>query len=285
VFAQCGYYRRSYAVAPYDEVYYATAGVLFAAVPVVIVLAAIAAVPVLSIALTLVFCAVGTSAVHMRLHLERRTGRPPALGIDSITPRAWHDRESTGFTLQKRLFDVTLALAALIVTSPLMLLAALAIFLESGSPIVFTQERIGAGGGIFSILKLRTMHLNAGSSWVQPGDERVTRVGAFLRRTSIDELPQFINVLRGEMSIVGPRPEMVEFANEFTKSIPNYDQRHVVAPGITGWAQLYYARSLTPQDMPNVLRLDLFYVEHASIFLDTALILKTAIEVITHRAA
>lgn len=285
IFWQCGYYRRSYAVLAHDEVYYACAGVLLAALPVAVVLSAVAAVPGISIALALIFSAIGTAAVHTRLHLERRTGASSlALGIQSITPGAWHDRESAGFMLAKRIFDVTLALLALVLTSPIILVAALAIFLETGSPVIFTQERVGSGGVPFWIFKFRTLQVNAGSSWVRPGDARITRIGAFLRRTSIDELPQLINVLRGEMSIVGPRPEMLEFANTFAKTIPNYEQRHVVAPGITGWAQLYYKRSLTLEDMSNVLPLDLFYVEHASVLLDTALVLKTAIEVISHRA-
>lgn len=284
VFWQCRYYRRSYAVAPRDEIYYACAGVLLAALPIAVVLSAVAGVPAISIAVCLIFCCVGTAAVHMRLHLERRTGPPLVYGLESITPGAWHDRESAGFTISKRIFDVTLALIGLVLTSPIMLLAALAIFIESGAPVIFTQERVGAGGRPFFILKFRTLDRNAGLSWVRPGDDRITHVGALLRRTSIDELPQLVNVLRGEMSIVGPRPEMLDFAQSFAKTIPNYDQRHVVAPGITGWAQLYYKRSLTPQDMPNVLPLDLFYVEHASVPLDIALVIKTVFEVITHRA-
>jgi lipopolysaccharide/colanic/teichoic acid biosynthesis glycosyltransferase len=284
VFWQCGFYRRSFAVYAHDEVYYACAGVLLAALPVAVVLSAVGTVPGISIALAIVFSAVGTAAAHTRLHLERRSGAPLAIGIDSITPGAWHDRESTGFTLSKRIFDVTLALVGLIIASPIMLAAAIAIFLESGAPIIFRQERVGAGGRPFSVYKFRTMARDAGSQWARPGDDRITRAGAFLRRTSIDELPQLINVLRGDMSIVGPRPEMIEFAKTFAAANPNYDQRHVVAPGITGWAQLYYKRSLTPDDVPNVLRLDLFYVEHASLTLDIALVLKTAVEVLSHRA-
>jgi lipopolysaccharide/colanic/teichoic acid biosynthesis glycosyltransferase len=284
VFWQCGFYRRSYAVFARDEAYYACAGVAAAAIPVAIILAPVAGVPLISIVLALLFAAVGTSAWRVRMHLERRSGEPPYAGIDSITPGAWHDRESPNFLLLKRLFDVTVAGIALIVASPVMLLAALAIVVESGAPIFFRQERVGAEGRPFRIFKFRTMRSNAGSDWARPGDDRITRVGAVLRRTSIDELPQLFNVLRGEMSIVGPRPEMVDFAKSFAKTIPSYEQRHVVAPGITGWAQVYCKRNLEPADMPSVLPFDLFYVEHASLALDAAIILKTAAEVVFHGA-
>lgn len=284
VFWECGYYRRCYAVSAWDEVYYACAGVLFSALPVALVLSAVAGVPGGFIAVTLLFAAIGTACVHARAHLERRPGASLVASIPSITAGAWHDRESASFTLLKRMFDVSVALIALAVASPVMLLAALAVWLEDRGPVIFMQERVGAGGRPFRIIKFRTMRANAGSAWVRPGDDRITRTGAFLRRTSIDELPQLVNVLRGEMSIVGPRPEMVEFAARFAEEIPNYAQRHVVAPGITGWAQLYYKRSLTPEDAANVLPLDLFYVEHASVLLDTVLVLKTLFEVAAHRA-
>ncbi len=147
---------------------------------------------------------------------------------------------------------------------PVMLVAAAAITIESGSPVLFRQERMGENGRPFWILKFRTMRHNAGAQWAKPGDDRITRVGALLRRTSLDELPQLFNVLRGEMSIVGPRPEMVTFAASFSRNVPNYEQRHVVPPGITGWAQLYLRRNLDPSEIPGVLPYDLFYVEHAS---------------------
>lgn len=284
IFWECGYYRRSYAVFPRDEAYFACAGIALAALPIAVILAAVADVPVISIVIALVFSAVGTAALRVRMHMERRDGAAPYAGIDSITPGAWHDRESPWFLLAKRIFDVAIAGFALLLASPVMLLAALAITIESGAPVFFRQDRIGEGGRPFRILKFRTMRTGAGSQWARPGDDRITRVGALLRRTSVDELPQLFNVLRGEMSIVGPRPEMLEFAGSFAKTIPNYEQRHVVAPGITGWAQLYCKRNLEPADMPSVLPFDLFYVEHASVLLDAAIVLKTALEVIFHRA-
>ena len=284
VFWECRYYRRSYAVFAHDEAYYACAGVALAAIPVAIILSAVANVPVVSIVLTLLFCAIGTAAWRVRLHMERREGPAPYAGIDTITPGAWHDRESAAFRLSKRMFDVTVATVALVLTSPIMLAAAVAIAVEDGLPIFFRQQRIGENGRPFTIFKFRTMRTDSGKQWVRPGDERITKIGALLRRTSIDELPQLFNVLRGEMSIVGPRPEMADFAASFATTIPNYEQRHVVAPGITGWAQLYCKRNLEPADMPDVLPHDLFYVEHASVLLDTALLFKTAVEVIFHSA-
>jgi lipopolysaccharide/colanic/teichoic acid biosynthesis glycosyltransferase len=128
------------------------------------------------------------------------------------------------------------------------------------------------------------MKRDAGAEWAREGDDRITRIGAFLRRTSIDELPQLFNVVRGDMSIVGPRPEMVEFARAFGQKLSTYDQRHVVTPGITGWAQLYCKRTLDPSDVAHILPYDLFYVERASLVLDTALLLKTITEVLFHRA-
>jgi lipopolysaccharide/colanic/teichoic acid biosynthesis glycosyltransferase len=186
--------------------------------------------------------------------------------------------------LGKRMYDVTVALVVLLLASPIMLVAALAIYAESGGPVFFRQERIGENGRPFRIWKFRTMRTDAGTDWARPGDDRITRVGRILRRSSIDELPQLFNVLRGEMAIVGPRPEMVQFARSFAQTLPNYPQRHVVAPGITGWAQLYLERNLDPNDVPRVLPYDLFYVEHASPALDAALTLKTAVEVFFHRA-
>lgn len=284
VFWQCGYYRRSYAVLPRDEAYYACTGVLFAALPIAIVLAGVAAVPMISIILTLLLSALGTAAFRVRAHLARRASGTRYAGIRSITARAWHDRESTWFLLAKRSFDVTVASIALVLASPIMIVAAAAITFEKEGPILFRQRRVGVGGRPFSIVKFRTMRSSSDGAWVRPGDQRITRLGALLRRTSIDELPQLINVLKGEMSIVGPRPEMVDFATQFAKEIPNYEQRHVVAPGITGWAQLYCKRNLQPADVPDVLPFDLFYVEHASVFLDCALLLKTATDVVFHGA-
>lgn len=284
VFWQCGFYKRSYAVTSRDEAYFACAGIAIAALPIVLILSAIDNMPLFSSALALALSAIGTCALHVRLHLDRRYRFTTYAGLDSISPGAWHDRESAAFRLSKRVFDLTVALIALVVTSPIMLVAAIAIALESGFPVLFYQERVGENGRPFTLFKFRTMRKGSGPQWARPGDDRITRLGAFLRRTSIDELPQLFNVLRGEMSIVGPRPEMLAFAASFAETLPSYPQRHVVPPGITGWAQLYMKRNLQPSDMPTVLPYDLFYVEYSSVLLDFTIVLKTAFEVLFHQA-
>lgn len=281
----CGLYRRSYAVHARDEAYYVIVAALIAAVPTLILLTRVGSVALWSIVLTLVTCTVLLCVIHLRVRRERRGGDEPVYaGITSITPGGWSDRESVASRSSKRTFDLIVAGLALALFAPIMLLAAAAIALESGRPIFFRQERIGENGRPFTMFKFRTMRTGADSAWVKPGDARVTRLGSLLRRTSIDELPQLFNVIRGEMSIVGPRPEMRAFAERFSAEIANYEQRHVVPPGITGWAQVYLKRNLDPTDVPQVLPYDLFYVEHASRTLDCAIVLKTAAEVLFHRA-
>jgi lipopolysaccharide/colanic/teichoic acid biosynthesis glycosyltransferase len=277
-------YKTSYAVYPRDEAYYACAGILFAAIPAMLLLSGIGQIPIGTVILALLLCALGNSVWRVRMHLERRGGEVPYAGLQSITARGWHDRESAVYLLSKRTFDITVAALALIVTLPITIAAAIAIAAESGRPVFFKQERVGRDGAHFDVLKFRTMRRDAGAEWAQPGDNRITRTGAFLRRTSIDELPQLLNVLRGEMSIVGPRPEMSTFARDFARTLQPYDQRHVVAPGITGWAQVYRNRNLQPGDIKDVLPYDLFYVERSSVMLDTAILLKTIAEVLFHRA-
>jgi exopolysaccharide biosynthesis polyprenyl glycosylphosphotransferase len=185
--------------------------------------------------------------------------------------------------LFKRLFDLVFAAAAAILSAPVMLVAAIAIFIESGRPIFFRQERVGTFGRVFRIIKFRTMKINNDDEWAKPGDRRITRVGALLRRTSIDELPQLFNVLRGDMSLVGPRPEMRSFEEAFASSIPGYVERRLTKPGITGWAQINTRRNLSPQDIERVLEFDLFYIRHWSLFLDLTVLLKTAAEFLFHQ--
>lgn len=187
--------------------------------------------------------------------------------------------------LLKRLFDLALAVPILIVALPFMLCAALAICLEDGFPIFFRQERIGRGGVPFLVCKFRTMradHTNA--NWAVRGDPRITKVGAMLRRTSVDELPQILNVLLGQMSLVGPRPEIRSWAEDFAGRIARYPERHLVRPGITGWSQIYMKRLLDPSDIPDVLKHDLFYIEHWGLLLDLSIVWKTAIEFLFHRS-
>jgi exopolysaccharide biosynthesis polyprenyl glycosylphosphotransferase len=190
----------------------------------------------------------------------------------------------------KRFFDIVVALFALPVALPIMLIAAFAILFESGAPVIYKQTRVGRDGTHFEILKLRSMVRNAevdcGPVWCASGlsrDSRSTAVGAFIRKSSIDELPQLLNVLRGEMSIVGPRPERPVFAEQFSKKFPRYLERHLTSPGITGWAQLHMRRNPDITSIDEKLEMDLFYVENYSLFLDVSLVLKTAVEVLFHQ--
>jgi exopolysaccharide biosynthesis polyprenyl glycosylphosphotransferase len=177
----------------------------------------------------------------------------------------------------KRLFDVALSLAALIICAPLLISCAIAIRLESSGSVVFRQTRVGWHGKPFTIFKLRTMREGSEREpqWAQPDDARVTRVGRLLRRTHIDELPQLVNVLRGEMSLVGPRPERPEFVAQLSEQIPYYDVRHFHLPGITGWAQVNFRYGASVADARRKLEFDLYYVMHASVVLDLLVILKT----------
>jgi len=191
--------------------------------------------------------------------------------------------------IAKRALDLAVASFGLILAGPVMVMAACAIALDSGRPIFFEQERVGRNGRIFKVLKFRTMRVDAeaatGPVWARAHDPRKTRLGAFLRRTSIDELPQIFNVLRGEMSLVGPRPERPVFVEEFRRQLPRYDERHLVRPGITGWSQVHMKRTLSVSDVAEKLSHDLFYIENWSLFMDVSVIVKTAAEFLFHRAA
>ena len=179
--------------------------------------------------------------------------------------------------VQKRLFDVVLCSLALLVAGPLMGAIALAIRLTSGSPLLFRQERMGLDGRVFQMLKFRTMTANAelstGPVWTAPDDPRRTRLGVFLRRMSLDELPQLWNVLRGEMSLVGPRPERPVFIEQFRREIPGYMLRHKIKAGLTGWAQVNGWRGNT--SLHERVEHDLYYIQHWSLTLDVRILLLT----------
>lgn len=283
-FWACGLYKNSYAVYARDEAYYACTAVLAATIPTFLIVGGIGQIDALLLFVSLLFSALATSAWHVGMHMQRRSTSAPSASRTTITPAAWHARESLSYLLAKRCFDIAVAFAAVLLTSPIMCAAALAIVFESGEPVLFKQERVGRDGTRFDVFKFRTLVRDSSDDWVRPGDARITRVGAFLRRTSIDELPQLFNVLAGSMSIVGPRPEMVEFADRFSHELPAYHQRHIVAPGITGWAQVYGKRNMAPDEVKDILPYDLFYVERASVVLDSAILLKTITEVLFHRA-
>lgn len=178
----------------------------------------------------------------------------------------------------KRLFDVAFATALLICLAPALLLAAIAVWIDSPGPVLYRQRRIGRGGREFSVLKLRSMIAEAepdGPRYASPNDTRVTRVGRLLRKFHIDEIPQAINVLRGDMSFVGPRPERPEFVRELEREIPNYHCRHMVKPGITGWAQVNYEYAASVDGARCKLRYDLYYIRHSSLSLDLLIVLMT----------
>jgi sugar transferase (PEP-CTERM system associated) len=194
-------------------------------------------------------------------------------------------RQGVARTVVKRLFDVLAASVLLVVTAPVMLLAAIAIALESGFPVIYRQERVGQGGRTFKVLKFRSMRLDAEADgkprWASNSDDRITRVGHFIRKTRIDELPQIFNVLHGDMSFVGPRPERPYFVDQLTDQIPFYAARHSVKPGITGWAQVRYAYGASVDDAVQKLQYDLYYVKNHTLFLDMLVLLQTVRVVLT----
>ena len=178
----------------------------------------------------------------------------------------------------KRLLDILLSLTILIAGAPVMLLAILLIKLDSKGPIFYTQVRTGQRGKTIRMYKFRTMVENAeqqGAAWAQVNDSRVTRVGRWLREWHLDELPQAWNVLKGDMSCIGPRPERPEFTQELEKSIPYYDLRYLVKPGITGWAQVMHHYGSSVDDARNKLEYDLYYIKNYSLLLDAFIALKT----------
>ena len=197
-------------------------------------------------------------------------------------------RKSGLLLAAKRMVDVFASLVLLLVTLPIMGIVALAIWLESGSPILFRQERIGLGGRPFQILKFRSMKQNAeehGPKWAADDDQRITRVGRIIRKLRLDELPQAVNVLRGEMSFVGPRPERAIFCRMLENETPFYALRYSVRPGITGWAQVKYQYGATIEEAKTKLEYDLFYIKHLSLTLDMAILFETAKVVLWQRGA
>ena len=191
--------------------------------------------------------------------------------------------DNPGVSIIKRLFDIICSLLGIIVFSPLMLFAMIGTKLSSPGPVLFRQERIGKDRKPFYMLKFRSMRLNdrSDSAWTQQGDPRRTRFGAFMRRYSIDELPQLFNVLRGDMSLVGPRPEIPKYVDHFKYSVPLYMVRHQVRPGITGWAQINGLRGDT--SIEDRVEYDLFYIENWSLLFDLKILLLTPFKGIVNR--
>ena len=199
----------------------------------------------------------------------------------------------TGIAQQygKRLLDIFASLFILLVASPVMLVIAAASLFESRGrdPIFYHQERVGLNGKVFKVHKFRSMRVDAESDgvarWASENDNRITRLGAFMRKTRLDELPQVFNVLVGNMSLVGPRPERPEFVTDLSKTIPYYAERHRVKPGVTGWAQLLYPYGSTTEDAREKLQFDLYYVKNASLFLDLIILFETVEVVLLGKGA
>jgi sugar transferase (PEP-CTERM system associated) len=212
--------------------------------------------------------------------MERETGR---CDLNALRPSWFIFAEGfTGGTIQqgvKRCLDVILSIVLLIVTLPVVGATALAIRVESPGPVFYKQKRVGLNGSIFEIIKFRSMAVDAeanGSAvWAARNDPRITDIGRIIRKFRIDELPQIINVMKGEMSFVGPRPERPEFVAQLSKELGYYSERHRVKPGITGWAQLQYIYSDSIEGGMTKLQYDLYYVRHYSLLLDLFIVIQT----------
>ncbi len=231
----------------------------------------------------------GVEIVPMPVLYERLTGRVPIEHVGEnwyVAMPIYHPLTHPFNRVIKRLSDIVLALAGMAVMAPFLPLIALAIYIDSPGPIFYTQERIGKGGRPFKVYKFRSMIPNAeqyGAVWAQENDPRVTRVGRILRKMHIDEFPQFLNILKGEMSAVGPRPERPEFVEELAQEIPFYRVRHAVKPGMAGWALVKYGYAASKMDAIIKLEYDLYYIKHWSLWFDLVILAKTVLDMLTLR--
>jgi sugar transferase (PEP-CTERM system associated) len=217
---------------------------------------------------------------HLASVYEEYTGK---IAVENLRP-SWlvfseGFRRRPALEALKRLFDVTCAAFGLVLASPLAVLVVVAMKTTERGPVLYSQSRVGKDGDTFTIYKFRSMRPDAevetGPVWSTAGDPRVTRLGRFLRRTRLDELPQLWNVLRGDMSIVGPRPERPEFVSDLTRQIPFYSQRHAVRPGVTGWAQVRHVYAASVDDSLQKLQYDLFYIKNMSVAFDLFIVFET----------
>ncbi|MCC6407116.1 MAG: TIGR03013 family PEP-CTERM/XrtA system glycosyltransferase [Planctomycetes bacterium] len=234
-------------------------------------------------------CRLAGVAVKEREALyELITGR---IAVEALRPSYLIFNDGFGRTpqgeLAKRALDVTLAALAIVLTWPLMLATAIAVRFDSPGPVLFAQERVGRDGKSFTLYKFRSMRADAeaktGAVWAQKDDPRITRAGRFMRKTRLDELPQLFNVLAGDMSLVGPRPERPMFVKDLSSQIPYYGQRHIVTPGLTGWAQINYPYGNTVQDALQKLQYDLFYIKYQSWLFDLSILFNTIKTVVLRR--
>jgi len=230
----------------------------------------------------------GVTFDHLASVYEEYTGK---IAVENLRP-SWlifssGFRQSVLVTAGKRALDLAVATIGMILGSPLILLTAAAVKLSSPGPVLYHQVRVGLNNKPFTIHKFRSMRADAesktGAVWAQKNDVRITLIGRFLRKTRLDELPQLWNVFRGDMSLVGPRPERPEFVANLTQQIPFYGQRHAVKPGLTGWAQVSYTYGASVEDALEKLQYDLFYIKHLAISLDLFIIFKTIKTVVLRR--
>jgi sugar transferase (PEP-CTERM system associated) len=230
----------------------------------------------------------GVTFDHLASVYEEYTGK---IAIENLRP-SWlifssGFRKATMVKAGKRVLDVVMSGVGMIVLAPVMLFTALLVRISSPGPVIYHQVRVGQNNRLFTIHKFRSMRADAeattGAVWAQKNDSRITPIGNFMRKTRLDELPQLWNVLKGDMSVVGPRPERPEFVQELTQQIPFYGQRHVVKPGLTGWAQVSYAYGASVEDSLEKLQYDLFYIKHLNIPLDFFIIFKTIKTVVLRR--
>ncbi|MBX3324404.1 MAG: TIGR03013 family PEP-CTERM/XrtA system glycosyltransferase [Nitrospira sp.] len=223
--------------------------------------------------------AMGINVLDGHQLFEEVSGR---LSVDSLRPSAVifssGFRQHKGTRFAKRFVDVLVSVSGLLLLSPIFCLIALLIKMDSSGPVIYRQYRVGLLGRPFLIWKFRSMRQDAeklGAQWAQVDDPRISRVGKWLRKTRLDEFPQLINVLKGEMSLVGPRPERPMFVQDLRKIIPYYDLRHTVRPGITGWAQTNFRYGASAEDAHMKLQYDLYYVKRLSFVLDMKILVQT----------
>jgi sugar transferase (PEP-CTERM system associated) len=230
----------------------------------------------------------GVTFDHLASVYEEYTGK---IAVENLRP-SWFIfspgfRKTRALLVIKRALDIVVAIVGLALSFPLLVLLAAAVKASSPGPAFYRQARVGQSGRVFSVCKLRSMRQDAeagtGPVWARQNDNRVTSLGRFMRRTRLDELPQLWNVLCGNMSFVGPRPERPEFVRSLTQQIPFYGQRHVVKPGLTGWAQVRYTYGASVEDAIEKLQYDLYYVKHLSVWFDLIIILET-IKTVVSRA-
>lgn len=231
----------------------------------------------------------GVEIIPMSLLFEQLTGRVPVEHIGEswrVAIPIDHPLTKSFNRFVKRVSDFILAAVGCLCLAPLFPFIALAIYLESPGPIFYTQERVGKGGRVFRAFKFRSMVPNAEKDqpvWAEKNDPRVTRVGRLLRKAHVDEFPQFINILKGEMSVVGPRPERPEFVEELAREIPFYKVRHAVKPGMAGWGLVKKGYGASKEDALIKLQYDLYYIKHQSFFFDLVILFKTIIDTLTFR--